>query len=152
MARTKKTGIEVTAPEKTCDDANCPFHGTLKIRGNEFIGRVASTKMQRSAVVEWSGWRYIPKFERYKRTKTRITVHNPPCIPAQEGDVVKVAECRPLSKTKNFVMLQIIGRSEKYALEKEALEEGKHKEKAKVEKGKAAAEKEEEKKASEKKQ
>jgi small subunit ribosomal protein S17 len=33
--------------------------------------------------------------------------HNPPCINAKEGDVVKIAECRPLSKTKKFVVIEV---------------------------------------------
>ena len=37
---------------------------------------------------------------------SRITAHNPPCLDAQRGDKVKIAECRPLSKTKNFVVVE----------------------------------------------
>jgi small subunit ribosomal protein S17 len=128
MTRTKETGFGIKAPSKSCEDKNCPFHGTLKVRGKQFTGTVVSQKMQRSVVVEWVGWRFIPKYERYKKTKTKVTAHNPPCVHAVEGDVVKIGECRPLSKTKNFVVLKVLGKEEKYALEKEALEEGKHKE------------------------
>jgi ribosomal protein S17 len=86
--------------------------------------------MQHTVVVEWEGWRYIPKYERYRRTRTRLLAHNTPCINAAEGDMVLIAECRPLSKTKNFVVLKVLGKLEKYALEKEAMEEAKHKAKA----------------------
>jgi len=131
MPRTRQIGFEVKAPEKACEDKNCPFHGVTKVRGKTFTGKVVSSKMQKSAVVEWSGWRFMPKYERYHKTRTRITVHNPQCINAVEGDLVKIGECRALSKTKNFVILAVLGKEDKYILEKEAKEEGKRKLKAK---------------------
>lgn len=131
MARTRKVGFGIDNPSKTCDDKNCPFHGSVKIRGKQFIGTIVSDKMQKSAVVEWIGWKYIPKYERYKRTRTKVVVHNPTCIDAKEGDLVKIGESRSLSKTKSFVILKIIGKEEKYKLEKEALASGKHKDKVK---------------------
>lgn len=36
-------------------------------------------------------------------------MHNPDCVNAKEGEVVKIMECRPLSKTKNFVIIQKLG-------------------------------------------
>ncbi|MFH1063472.1 MAG: 30S ribosomal protein S17 [Candidatus Woesearchaeota archaeon] len=139
MARTRDTGFEVAKPNSECTDVNCPFHGSLKVRGKQFTGRVASHKMQNSVIVEWLGWKYVPKYERYTKTKTRISVHNPPCINAREGDLVKIGECRPLSKTKNFVVLQVFGKDELYQLEKESLEEGKHKIKKSEAENKAAS-------------
>ena len=145
MNRTRNPGFDTKAPSKTCDDTNCPFHGTIKVRGKQFTGRVVSDKMQRSVVVEWIGWRPIPKYERYKKTRTKVIAHNPPCLDAVEGDLVKIGECRALSKTKNFVVMKVLGKSEKYELEKEALEEGKHKESLKHEAAKAESPKEEDK-------
>jgi len=49
---------------------------------------------------------FIQKFERYERRHSRINAYNPSCISAKEGDVVKIAECRPLSKTKAFVVIE----------------------------------------------
>lgn len=131
MTRTKKVGVGIDSPSKTCDDKNCPFHGSVKIRGKYFTGTIVSDKMQKSAVVEWIGWKYIPKYERYKRTRTKVVAHNPPCIDAKEGDFVKIGESRSLSKTKSFVILKIISKEEKYKLEKELQESGKHKDKIK---------------------
>jgi len=148
MPRTRKAGFETSAPEKSCTDKNCPFHGQLKVRGNQFIGRVVSDKMQHTVIVEWISTKYIPKYERYKKVRTKLTAHNPTCINAIEGDLVRIGECRPLSKTKNFVVINVIGKLEKYALEKEALEEGKkhkaEKTKEEVKPQKAAAEEKEE--------
>ena len=38
----------------------------------------------------------------------RIPAHSTPCIPVKVGDVVRIAECRPLSKTKSFVVVEMI--------------------------------------------
>lgn len=127
MTRTRSTGFGTQAPKETCTDKNCPFHGTLKTRGKQFTGTIVSDKMQHSVKVEWLGWRYIPKYERYKKTRTSVIAHNPDCVNAVEGDMVRISECRPLSKTKNFVVIKVLGKADKYEMEKAALEEGKHK-------------------------
>ena len=98
--------MSVKEPSQKCDDINCPFHGSLKVRGHTFTGTVTSDGMQRSAVVAWESRISIPKYERYKKARTKLTVHNPSCIDAREGDTVKIIECRPLSKTKHFVVIE----------------------------------------------
>ncbi|MBN1455027.1 MAG: 30S ribosomal protein S17, partial [Methanomicrobia archaeon] len=40
------------------------------------------------------------------KRQSKIHAHNPPCINAKVGDIVKIAECRPLSKTKSFVVVE----------------------------------------------
>lgn len=141
--RTKSIGLTDVIPTQKCSDLNCPFHGQLKVRGKTFTATVTSSKMQRSAVVEWEGRTLVPKFERYKRTRTKIAAHNPDCLNAKEGDMVTVAECRPLSKTKAFVIIEVKGKKKKYELYKEALEEARFKEKVKEESlaGKSASQK-----------
>ncbi|MBN1386753.1 30S ribosomal protein S17 [Candidatus Woesearchaeota archaeon] len=104
----KSIGIDVPAPKERCDDVNCPFHGTLKLRGRVFVGEVVSDKMRRSAVIQWERRAYIPKYERYEKKRTKIHAHSPDCLNAKKGDQVRVMESRPLSKTKNFVIVEII--------------------------------------------
>lgn len=99
-------GIEVSKPGKECDDVNCPFHGRLKVRGQVIEAKVVSSDMKRSVVVERSFLRYVTKFERYERRFSRILAHNPACISAKEGDRVKIAECRPISKGKSFAIVE----------------------------------------------
>lgn len=90
----------------TCDDVECPYHGKLKVRGKTFEGEVVSSKSMKSATVMWKRRMLIPKYERYELRSTKINVHNPPCINAKEGDQVRIRECRPLSKTKKFVIIE----------------------------------------------
>ncbi len=99
-------GLNVKVPEKECDDVNCPFHGSLPVRGQILEGRVVSDKAPKTVVVLRSYLKEIAKYERYEKRRSRIHAHNPPCINAKVGDIVKIAECRPLSKTKSFVVVE----------------------------------------------
>ena len=101
-------GIDVKPPEKECKDDECPFHGKLPVRGQVFKGKVVRT-YKKSAVVEKEMLRRIPKYERYLKKRSKIHAHNPRCINAKPGDMVTIAECRPLSKTKSFVIVERIG-------------------------------------------
>ena len=101
----KSIGIPITRPEKECKDSRCAWHGRLPVRGRVFKGKVTSAKSHNTVIVEWDYHRFIRKYERYQRQKSRVTAHNPPCIRAREGDAVVVAECRPVSKTKHFVVV-----------------------------------------------
>lgn len=93
-------------PEKTCDDQNCPFHGNLPVRGRVLEGIVVSAKMDKTVIVKRDYLHYVPKYMRYERRHSRIPSHNPPCINAKEGDRVVIAECRPISKTVSFVVVE----------------------------------------------
>lgn len=108
--KTRKIGIDAKPPEKTCQDKKCPWHGFLSIRGKIFEGVVVSAKAQKTAIVERHYLHYVPKYERYERRKSRIAAYNPECISAKEGDKVKIAECRKLSKTKAFVVIEVMGK------------------------------------------
>ena len=104
----KNIGIEVKFPEKECTDANCPFHGRLKIRGMEFVGEIKRLSAQKTAVIQWDRFFYLPKYERYEKRRSRVNAHVPPCLNLKIGDHVRIVECRPLSKTKNFVVVEVI--------------------------------------------
>ncbi|MEM3536814.1 MAG: 30S ribosomal protein S17 [Candidatus Bathyarchaeia archaeon] len=98
--------ITFKKPKKTCNDRNCPFHGSLPIRGRILEGVVVSAKMDKTVIVRHDYLKYVPKFMRYERRRSRIPSHNPPCIDAKEGDRVVIAECRPISKTVSFVIVE----------------------------------------------
>jgi small subunit ribosomal protein S17 len=105
MDKGKDIGIGIKAPKKDCDDPNCPFHGSLKVRGKLFQAKVVKSRMQKTATVEWTRFRQVPKYERSEKSRSRVKAHNPPCIKAAEGDSVTIVETRPLSKTKSFVIV-----------------------------------------------
>ncbi len=93
-------------PKKTCEDKNCPFHGTLPVRGRVFDGTVVSSKMDKTVIVDREFLQFSTKFVRYERRHGHIPSHSPPCIDAKEGDRVRIAECRPISKTVSFVVVE----------------------------------------------
>lgn len=129
MKKAKDIGIKVKAPKQKCEDRKCPFHGSLKTRGRLLTGIVINTDAHKSATIEFERSYYIPKYERHEKRRTRLRVHNPSCIDAKKGDKVKVSECRPLSKTKKFVIIEKIGKDILFKQREEALEESKVKEK-----------------------
>ena len=106
--KTRNIGLKVEAPEDTCKDKNCPFHGTLPVRGQVITGVVSSDKMNNSIVVKREYMHYVPKYERYEKRTSKYAVHCPPCIKVKVGDTVRIAECRPLSKTISFVAIEKI--------------------------------------------
>jgi small subunit ribosomal protein S17 len=103
----RNIGLDLPQPKESCTDSKCAWHGSLPVRGRVFEGTVKSAKSNNTAIVEWGYHRFIKKFQRFERRKSHIVAHNPPCMKAREGDFVTVAECRPLSKTKNFVIVQV---------------------------------------------
>ncbi|HPC27097.1 MAG TPA: 30S ribosomal protein S17 [Candidatus Methanomethylicus sp.] len=90
----------------SCGDINCPIHGTLSTRGSILTGKVVSDKMHKNVVIQIDFLQHYPKFHRYAKTKSKIHAHNPPCIAAVKGDTVTIHECRPLSKTVSFVVVE----------------------------------------------
>src|SRR3989344_5884495 len=99
MKKEKKQAKEVSV---SCKDTNCPFHGSLKLRGRTFSGIVTSAKAHKTVTVEWPRLFYLPKYERSEKRKTKLKAHLSECISVKEGDKVTIKECRKLSKTKAF--------------------------------------------------
>lgn len=85
--------------------------GKIVTHGRAFKGVVISDRMHDTATVEWTSRKFVPKYERYEKARTRIQAHNK--IGAKTGDLVHVKECRPLSKTKHFIITEIIETKEK---------------------------------------
>jgi len=100
------TEMITKVPDRECNDSKCPFHGKLKIRGKIIDGVVASDKMQGTVVVTRKYLYYQKKYGRYEKRTSRYHAHNPECIGARLGDRVRIAECRPLSKTISFVVIE----------------------------------------------
>jgi len=98
-------------PKKPCVDRNCPFHGELSVRGRVLEGSVVSAKMEHTVIVRRDYLHYVPKYKRYERRHGHVPAHNPSCLNVKEGDRVKIAECRPISKTVSFVVVEKLGES-----------------------------------------
>lgn len=101
---------KVTSAAPSTEEDKVMLH--LKTHGKEFVGVVISDKAHKTVTVEWERRRLIPKYERYERRYSRVYAHNPLSLNARHGDTVRIKETRPLSKTKNFVVVEIVKRAE----------------------------------------
>ena len=100
-------GLNVQEPDEACADDDCPFHGTLSVRGQTIEGEVASTDMEKTVVVEREYDVKVPKYDRFMKRRSRVPAHAPDCLDLAVGDTVTIAECRPLSKTKSHVVVSV---------------------------------------------
>jgi len=96
-----------------CKDRDCPTHGHLKVRGRTFEGTVTKIFPKR-VKIEFGRMVYVRKYERYKKSRTRMHARIPNCMKEniKLGDYIKVQECRPLSKIIHFVVVSKIKNAE----------------------------------------
>jgi len=77
-------------------------------------GRVISNKMDKTITVMVERKVKHPLYGKYIRRSSKFHAHdeNNQC---QEGDVVTIAECRPISKSKTWRLVEIVERPESVA-------------------------------------
>jgi len=78
----------------------------LGTRGRTFTGTVTSNRMAKTVTVEWERRKYVPKYQRYEKRRTRVKAHDE--LGVKIGDKVEIVETRPISKTKNFLVTKIV--------------------------------------------
>ncbi len=71
------------------------------------IGKVVSNKMQKSIVVSIERRVPHPIYKKYFRKTTKLTAHDEK-NEARIGDIVKIMETRPLSKSKRWRLVEIV--------------------------------------------
>jgi len=116
--------------ETISNDRDCPIHGNLKARGRFFEGKVIK-KFHKRITIEFERMVYVRKYERYTKSRTKIHARLPLCMEKDIaiGDLIKVQECRPLSKTKTFVITEVLGQNTMFLAREELLEQAKMPEK-----------------------
>ncbi|MGA2271385.1 MAG: 30S ribosomal protein S17 [Bryobacteraceae bacterium] len=77
---------------------------------NEKIGQVVSTRMQKTIVVEVSRRVPHPLYKRIIGKRKKFYAHDEEGS-AKMGDVVRIVECRPLSKLKRWRLAEVIRRA-----------------------------------------
>lgn len=107
MVKQKQTKIE----KVDCNDRLCPKHGDkkLKMRGRTFEGIVIK-KLPGRVTIQFERMLRLPKYERYEKRKTKIHARLPDCMKndVMVGDIIQIAETRPISKMIHFVVSKII--------------------------------------------
>lgn len=108
----KEVGLGFKTPKEaivgTYIDKKCPFTGSVSIRGRILTGTVVSTKMHRTIIIRRDYLHYIPKYNRYEKRHRNLAAHVSPAFRVEEGDIVTVGQCRPLSKTVRFNVLRVV--------------------------------------------
>ena len=72
--------------------------------------KVISNKMDKSVSVSIERKVKHPLYGKYLRRSTKIMVHDEDNA-CNEGDVVTIAECKPLSKNKSWRLVEIVERA-----------------------------------------
>jgi small subunit ribosomal protein S17 len=73
-------------------------------------GKVVSNKMDKTVSVSIERKVKHPLYGKYLRRSTKIMVHDEDNA-CNEGDVVTIAECKPLSKNKSWRLVEIVERA-----------------------------------------
>ncbi|GHE43286.1 30S ribosomal protein S17 [Vulcaniibacterium thermophilum] len=73
-------------------------------------GRVVSNKMDKTVTVLVERLVKHPLYGKYIKRSTKLHAHDADNA-CNEGDVVRVVECAPLSKTKNWRVVEIVTRA-----------------------------------------
>jgi small subunit ribosomal protein S17 len=79
--------------------------------GRTIEGRVVSNKMQKTVTVLLERQVQHPLYGKIVRRSTKVHAHDEKSE-CKEGDVVRIAETRPMSKTKNWRVVKIVTRAE----------------------------------------
>ena len=75
-------------------------------------GRVVSNKMNKTVTVLVERLVKHALYGKYIRRSTKLHAHDEDNA-CNEGDIVRVTECRPMSKTKNWRVVEVLPRSGK---------------------------------------
>ena len=73
----------------------------------EKFGIVVSTKMQKTIVVQVERTVTHPKYGKILRRRSKLHAHDENEV-CKVGNIVKIRESRPLSKLKNWVLVEVI--------------------------------------------
>ena len=78
--------------------------------GKTLTGKVVSNKMQKTISVEIERLVRHPTYGKYQRRSTKLLAHDE-TSECKEGDVVTIAECRPISRHKSWRVVRVVERA-----------------------------------------
>jgi small subunit ribosomal protein S17 len=76
------------------------------------VGKVVSSKMDKTIVVQVERKIKHPLYGKYIRRSSKMYAHDDKNV-CKVGDVVKIGNSRPISKTKHWVLVEIVDQAEK---------------------------------------
>jgi small subunit ribosomal protein S17 len=94
---------------------------STKSNKNEKVGEVVSTKMEKTIVVAVSRRVPHPLYKRIMKKRKKFYAHDE-SGEANMGDIVRIIECRPLSKLKHWQLGEIVRRAPQVAAQPKDLD------------------------------
>jgi len=88
---------------------------------NEKVGQVVSAKMQKTIVVEVTRRVSHPVYKRIINKRRKFYAHDEQQT-AKVGDVVRIVECRPMSKLKRWQLGEVLRKAVQVAVEPGAVD------------------------------
>lgn len=98
------------------DTGNKSQHGTENVgpranRRKTVEGVVVSDKMDKTITVVVERLGMHPRYKKYVRSSTRMKAHDAEGS-ARVGDIVRISQTRPLSKTKRWRLLEVLRKAD----------------------------------------
>lgn len=78
-------------------------------QGRSIIGRVVSNKADKTITVMVERRLAHPLYKKYMRRSSKLRAHDE-SNQCQEGDLVRIESCRPISRTKTWRLLEVVER------------------------------------------
>ncbi len=80
----------------------------VEVKGSRTLtGRVVSNKMQKTVAVEIERLVKHPMYGKFIRRTTKLLAHDENSE-SREGDLVKIAPCRPMSRRKSWRLVAVL--------------------------------------------
>lgn len=94
-------------PEKATETSDAPSGSKRRVRRRSWTGEVVSTRREKTIAVRVELMRIHPKYRKRMVSVRKMHAHDPLML-ARDGDVVRIVECRPISKTKHHRLVEVV--------------------------------------------
>lgn len=105
--------VELVAQSSNFADVKMQASTTGKVkagRRRNLVGRVVSNKPDKTIVVRIERYVQHPLYKKYYKRSKKVMAHDEG-NECQIGDLVRVMECRPLSRRKRWILTEIVERA-----------------------------------------
>ncbi|MBE6159277.1 MAG: 30S ribosomal protein S17 [Firmicutes bacterium] len=80
---------------------------TKEVRTQELVGRVVSAKNEKTITVLVETYKNHPLYGKRVKYSKKYVAHDEKNV-AKEGDTVRIAASKPISKTKKYVLVEVV--------------------------------------------
>lgn len=118
MSSRPPVGNNVIVPENVEVEYKTEIEDILKqyesklARRQAKVGVVVSDKNAKSISVQVEHAKYFPKYNKYMNKRRNIMAHDEEEL-AEEGDLVRIIPCRPMSRWKRFKLIDVLKKAKK---------------------------------------